>query len=272
MTSTPRSETTSSPRSEPRPAWWGSFEVAEDATARWQIGPLSVYVHRRAREWRVAHLIEGGDARLAHDADVSAPAELTFARYAAVRSTSALALLPMVADRPIVSRPDLAFHLLPDEEVVVWMSVPVWLRITAGSEVAVLLDTPTQPLSDTWFGPDTTTGELCYSSRTSARLDRAELRGYAYRAILRLTVRNLARSAMSIERLKLPLPNLGLWADRDHALWTPGVTVEREPDGTMARVRISEGAPREATDAVRVSAPRAEQPNVVVRALSGWLR
>jgi hypothetical protein len=72
-------------------------------------------------------------------------------------------------------------------------------------------------------------------------------------------IRNQAPTKLEFERIKIPVPNLSIFADTSAHLWTEPVTLERDEDGDFAGLRLGKGAPDEASaagDAVRVGGPR----------------
>jgi hypothetical protein len=116
------------------------------------------------------------------------------------------------------------------------------------------------------------TGELCYASRTNARLHLANLPPRPHRATTRVTLRNGADSELVLERLALPVPHLSLHAGAEARLWTPSVTVERDRDGGLAEVRLEATPPAEAGASELVAPAReADSRNVLVRALEALL-
>ena len=97
--------------------------------------------------------------------------------------------------------------------------------------------------SDTWFGPTTMDGELCYASQTYARLNLENLPIGPHHAITQVTIQNRAESQLLVEQLKLPVPYLALFEASDGLLWTQGITMTRSRDTDMADLQIEKGAP-----------------------------
>jgi hypothetical protein len=114
-------------------------------------------------------------------------------------------------------------------------------------------------LSDTWFGPSTREGELCYSGKTHARHTLAEVPRRAHRAITPLHIRNEAASPLPLDKISLPVPVLSVYGAADASLWTETVTMIRGSDSDMAALRIEHGPPAYVGPVSLVSAPRREQ-------------
>ena len=92
--------------------------------------------------------------------------------------------------------------------------------------------------SDTWFGPSTLEGELCYESKTAVRFNLDNVPRRPHRAISVVRIRNRTDTQLSLERLKIPLPNLSLFGTEDGQLWTESITLERDEDGENATVKL----------------------------------
>lgn len=241
--------------------WWGDYAMSEGEALQWLIGPFRLQVERRALEWRVAHRQEGdveADAlEVAHpmgrdQMDESA----SLARYVFSHTSERLRLAPMLADRPVVTRPLQPFHILPGETVTIYVSSPVWLRMDVGEANRSLLETPLQRPSDTWFGPSTQLGQLCYASQTHCRLYLDEMPIRPHRAVTPVCIRNRARNTLVLERLNLPVDYLALYGTPDGLLWTQGLTMHRESDLDLASVDIDKRPPEQAAGQPLLAPPR----------------
>jgi hypothetical protein len=120
----------------------------------------------------------------------------------------------------------------------------------------LLDELPSLRPSETWFGPSTTEGELCYATRTAGRLHLETLPVLRYRAITRILIRNRAHDALLVERIQLPVQYLSLFQAPNDLLWTQAVTLERGRDGGLAGLHIEDRPPAEAEGAVLIREPR----------------
>jgi len=261
-------------RTTPVARWWGNFPVPPHEGGTWEIGPLRLWIFHDTNEWRVGH--KHSDDPLDGSLELQGrlrrmPAEeVKIHRFASSEKESLLYLLPRVADRPVVSQAENAFHVMPGSEVQVYLSTPVWIEVRANEQT--LVDIPTFRPSDTWFGSNTIEGELCYTSITMVRLDQNILPRRCNRAITCLRIKNRAKDPLVLDRLKLPVPNLSLYVDRTGQLWTQSLSVERAEDGSMAKIKLDQGSPDEAGHTELVSPPRTPVPkNVFVRALDALM-
>jgi hypothetical protein len=169
----------------------------------------------------------------------------------------------------VVIRPRDPLFLLSGQETVMYLSTPLSLRVQVGEPAALLREVAMLRLSDTWFGPSTREGEICYAGRTHARHDLAEVPRRAHRAITPLKIVNHAASVLPLDRISLPVPLLSVYGAADGRLWTEGVSLQRASDSDMATLKIDRSPPAYAGEVVRLAGPR--QPAArggVVRAFS----
>ncbi len=241
--------------------WWGRYDVRMGQTLRWQIGPATLWISRKKLEWTVGR-VEGRDPvdhRLAIAEDSEFPDddgdEIEDTRFAVRGESRTVRLTPALPDRPVIFRAARPFFVPSSKEATLFVSSPLWLRLDVGDTKTELLDVPLQRPSDTWFGPDTLTGELCYASRTSGRLHLEEVPVRPHRAITAVRIINRAESNLPLEKLKVPVPALGLWSSDSGHLWTAGLTLERESDKDQARVRVAD-KPETAAVLEQVAPPR----------------
>lgn len=227
-------------------------------------------------EWRLAWQSHGEEAT---DVEVGGPepaesVEMAgkLLRVVADRIAGRLRVEPRLADRAIVARPETPFRLLPGSEICLYVSTPPWVALVFDGDVGQAVELPVRRLSDTWFGPPTEAGELCYSIRTRARLSRQDIPLECGRVLTKVRIKNSATETLSLERLSLPMPSLSLYADDAGCLWTQRVDAESDREGKTVRFDIGQGPPAEAEGAEALAGPRhASHRNVLVRALDGLL-
>jgi hypothetical protein len=241
--------------------WWGRFEAAVGQGRRWQIGPMSLWLQHLEDEWRAAWEV-GEDPYadglvVAEDAtgtDLLSKSKLK--RFGLAADPDAILLAPALADRPVVVHPEHPFGVPPGESCVLYVNTPMWVQVRTGPERVPLLDMAIFRPSDSWFGPPTHDGELCYASRAFGRMRLEELPSRPHRATTAVKVVNRGKTQLPLERLKLPVDKLPLYQGEDGRLWTPRVVLERAGDDDFALVKLEkqEGVQHSA----RIAAPRVE--------------
>ncbi|MGY6586922.1 MAG: hypothetical protein ACXIUB_01405 [Wenzhouxiangella sp.] len=257
------------------PAWWEQAEIP--VGQQWQVtlGTLELTLARTHDEW-VLHSssLEEDEAsrqpqyRLSKGQPDNPKAE----RFVHSGDGHKVSLQPRLADRPVVIRPRQPVALLSGQQITLYLSTPVWIDIMVGEPPLLLKSLPAQRLSDTWFGPNTREGELCYSGRTHARHDPKDLPDRPHRAITPLTIQNRATSPLPIEKISLPVPWLALYGDQTGRLWTQSVTMTRDSETDLASVRVDSREQADGKTFTRLAEPRqAAQRNNMIRAVSAWL-
>ena len=262
----------------PESAWNRSFGLIEGERRFWQIGPFQLWATALPSEIRLA-LARGDDpleTTLAIEGPNTCrdvPEETDVRRFGFRLPPDSLELVPALADRPVVVSPEAPLMLPPDEEVTVFVSTPLWVRVVAGDRESVLLDEPTHRPSDSWFGPSTMEGELCYASRTNARMNLENLPVRPHRAISVVRVKNGSTTDLNIEKLRLPTPQMSVFVTAKGRYWTEGVTLERHEKDEPAAVRFDQGPPDEAPDATLAAVPRSpSQRGLLTRTFAGILQ
>ena len=173
-----------------------------------------------------------------------------------------------LADRAVVVYPEHPFYVPAGETITLYCSTPLWIRIEAGATRVKLMESAIERPSDTWVGPSTREGELCYATQTTARLDRNSLARHAHRAMTELRIRNAANDMLRLEKVNLSVPYLSIYSGHDGVLWTESVLLERTSSTTIGRLQI--GHPPVASEVDKLTSARltSEPGGVLVRAFS----
>jgi len=253
------------------PGWWGTFTLEPGQVCRWDIDRLQLWIRRAEREWQIARVLSEEDAPRhgAAQLDVAMPESPdALERHVFSKTRGPLRLSPVVADRPVVTSPRMPVYLAQGEKTTLYVGSPLWVRVEAETPAQEILDAPIRRLSDTWFGPTTREGEICYAARTQAILDPANLPSLAAVAITPVAIENRGSETLRVERLKLPVPFLSVHAAPDGQLWTPTVTMVSQKERGMASFDVGQAPPHRLSTR-RVTAAR-EQPEdgLLIRAFS----
>jgi len=263
--------------SAPVSRWWRSYGLPVGTQGRWTLGPLHLGAEHLPGEIRLSWLAVGGwrTDTVAIEHPCAAPPHVAgaeIARFALASQKAELTLRPVLPDRPIVARPSTALWVLGRQRVDLFVSTPLWLEAHLGAAADRLLSMPSVRLSDTWFGPSPRQGELCYSSRTQARLDVTKLPRHPMRAVTRVTINNQGAGPVRVERIKLPTQLLGLYATSDDRFWT--TSIELEPAATEGAARVHLRAPEGLADdrfEVASKPRRLQHANMFERAFSALI-
>lgn len=276
--------------------WWGSVDVPREGVVRVGAGSTRVWVERRRQDWRVFSAPLGDDdehrVERPHPVDRGdLPDSDPRVRFCFADAPERLVIGVAQADRPFVVRPRNAMSISPGERVSLYVRTPAWMvlsverqrprprkgtRPTPDVDVVpqLLTEIPLERPSDTWFGPNTVFGELCYATRTVGLMQRAEIERAPHLVITPLVIENKAADPLRFERVQVPVPQLALYLDGHGDLWTNAVRLTRETSGDLAAVAVESGAP----SAAKGRSERLAEPRVtsgvgnVVRAFSRLLQ
>ncbi|MEZ4699124.1 MAG: hypothetical protein R2834_02240 [Rhodothermales bacterium] len=265
--------------------WWGAFTLDEGGASVWKVGPCTIWVARLANEWRIARYqvndpyqdgAEVGHGRTLDEftafLDEKGDAA-SLNRFGFKVPGTEIHVRPRLADRAMVVQPETPLHILPREEVTLYISTPLWVQFEAGTPRRVLQEFPLYRPSDTWFGASTIEGELCYAGRTAARMRLQDLTARPYRVITPVRVKNRAEDALLLNRFQVLVQYLSIFESANGHLWTQTVTVERVRSGDFAAMKIGAGTPAEAGETRPIERPReAIESNLIFRAFGGLFK
>jgi hypothetical protein len=240
--------------------WWGDFPLTEQQSMCWSIGERQIVIQRQASEWNTWNIeTETENQELLVRAEYTNPElpdQALLGRHLQTTTAASLRVTPALADRSVVTRPNVPLRLLGGEQTLIYVSTPLWLKALTLPGDLCLLDVPFWRPSDSWFGPSTREGEMCYAKHTDARLQIELLERRPHRAITPVFIHNKQREALLIERLNVPVPLLSLYQDTHQGLWTNTINVTREEDDDMIELELEKQAPAEVQDASLVAGPR----------------
>nr|MEE4269987.1 hypothetical protein [Candidatus Krumholzibacteria bacterium] len=244
--------------------WWGPFDFGMDETRLWRLGSLELWVSRFSSEVRVTSrgLSQEDEGPLCAGELVALPdptdhEDLAVVRYGVRESDKRLQIMPATADRAVVVKSEKTFIVPPGGAISAFVSSPLWVRVDLDDPVRPMYAQPTNRPSDTWFGPSTIEGELCYAIRTSVRFNLENLPVRPHRAISVVRILNHGTTPLPLERLRIPLPLLSLFAGNNGRVWTEAITLERNQDDNLADIKLGHAAPTEAGPCTLIAPPRA---------------
>ncbi len=250
--------------------WWGKFSFEVGQSRHWRVGTCEFAVVRQSQDWRIAYRHTDMEWEAETDA-LSVDGETLeifadWARFLSRETENQLVLTPRTMDRPLISRPEHPFQLRPRQEVTIYVSSPVNVVIEADGDSNPLVEFPAVRLSDTWFGPSTREGELCYAAKTMARTALDAAKRQTHRATTALKIVNRAAEPLLVEKISIPLPLLGIY-DAQGDLWTNQLSMIRETDDAFAELEIGSRPPAEAGDCRSLAKPRIDsERSLLVRA------
>lgn len=257
---------------------WQPLSFQHNEAMRADMGPLSLLISRRDEEWRfryrnatepIREVMQIQRAGLDDEIDKSDQIERVATHDTGpVRE---ILLQPLLADRFVSARPENPVTIAPDSYAAMYVTTPLWLRVLRLPERQTLIELPSFRPVDTWLGPPTGEGPLAYASRITGRLNIAHLRLSPMRAITKVTLRNSGSAPLLVPRVLIPAPELRLFIDEEGRHWTNEIVLTRGRDGQLSDITYLSRAPEEAGKTTLVADPRAQQGNVLARAMSSIL-
>jgi hypothetical protein len=256
---------------------WGDRPMpAGRKVQRLDVGPLTLWFKGLANEVWIA--FRRGDGQPAGD-DETPPGDLDWSRWALGATPHHLRLLPVLPDRLIVVKPEHPFTLLRKAEARVYTRLPAWVRVEAveqgRSEGSVLMEIPTEILSDTWWG-DFLTGEMGYWLTTKARRELRPELFEPHMIMSALQLVNRSDDALPVEKLAWRVEHLSTY-DKDGQLWAEETKVYYLGEAEGSDIHMEDKPPAEAAGAREISPARAPQVRGLrartflrLRAFSGW--
>ncbi|MFN3201498.1 MAG: hypothetical protein ACE366_24055 [Bradymonadia bacterium] len=233
--------------------------IEQGQTIRWHLGPLTLELTHRPDDWRVVWWSDKDPTAkvwscAVHDTSTLEPPPDGFhaSRFAAT-DIDEVQITPMLADRPVVVRPDEPLWVPPEGKAIIYVTTPMWCGVHIGG--VQIMELPTYRPSDTWFGPNFREGVLCYAGRTAARMRVEALLGLRYRVATEVIIHNRHSDGLTVERLSLPTDHLAMYRDAG-GLWTESVQAEWAGGTEPLPVRIIPGAPPTITDGVKIGERR----------------
>lgn len=227
----------------------------------WQIGPLNLWINHLAHQWRLSwvHSSDWLDPRVRAIPGAGAeaiPPHATQIHCAFNETREALLFSPALADRPIVTRLQMPLFVLPGENVTLYVISPLWMRVDLAEPSKRLHEIPIFRLSDTWFGPMSSAGSLCYASSAAAFLELREVPLRLHCAITAITIRNTGTTSLRLDRVSVPLPQLSLFYSPRSGFWTDAITMDRGEGDEMATLKLDRQPPADAAPTQFVTGPR----------------
>lgn len=205
--------------------FWEPKTLEAEDSARWTLGPLSLWVRRRRHEWWVYAERDGANDLTMGFSRGRPPKETAaWKRWAFTEGAKTVRMVPVTPNRSVVARPETGLRIPPGNEVVFFVSIPFWLQIWVGEEQRTLLTEETaRVLSNTWFG-EPTEGELCYSLKTGASRSLEGVKRGSYRFVCPLVTTNQSTEELNFQKVCLPVPYLQLYRG-ERRLWSNRISL-----------------------------------------------
>jgi hypothetical protein len=246
-----------------------TITLGEKEIGKIQLGRLVVYITKDIDEIRYAKEYTDTEKN-----------KITYTKHKALRNTDDLEwtrcilgkeyteveLVPVMPDKPVVVRPELAIQVPPKKTTSFFVGIFVWLQVYGvyKSTKVKICEFPTEKLSKTWFG-DNESGEICYILRTQAIRDKDKTMPTFYHATCPVHVTNNSEDMLDFQRICLHVELLTLYSDGQR-LWANAARVLYKGIDQISQINLSNTAPKEARNCSKISGPRmTATPSIVKR-------
>ncbi|MDC8831068.1 DUF432 domain-containing protein [Alteromonas gilva] len=240
--------------------WWGQFTFSPDEIKCWRIGERCIAIKRGLHEWTVWNKQTYPEQSEVVICNCVQPDEnfddVDYQRFMVKQTGDTLIIEPSLADRAMIVRPSKPIIVMPDEEVRLYVSTPMWMTVLLPNREEPMTDIPFWRPSDSWFGSSTMRGDICYAKYTEAKMDRSRLENRSHRAFTTVTIKNDQEDPLSIQRLNLPVPALKLYIDQDQQFWTEQVNIVQRTEHSSPVSHVKQSLPEDPQSMVLVSESR----------------
>ena len=235
---------------------WDKHECVVGRFYTCAIAQLRLWLARNSQGWSVAALHETESVfEPFHEA--AEPEGVEWLRFVTPSETTTVQFVPVLPDRPVVSRPEARIEIAPRHKGRFFVTIPVWVRVQVDLPHHVpLCEFPTRVLSKTWFGHPSEEGEICYALTTRARQELAELTDVEGRAICPLLLENNTHEALAFAQLLLSVRHMSVYQTGDGKLWTNECRLGYTGSFLPASLTFGRTAPDQAKNSRLVSGPR----------------
>jgi len=226
-------------------AVWDRIDISTKQCIAWRFPARSIWVERIDSEWHVLSLSspEGwrGGVRREPVSRAQKPISSLWRHYLH-RQPGAVQPIPVLPDKPVVVRPDRALTLLPGQEALFFLEIPVWFRLcTTVPRQLRIFEEPIAILSKTWFG-DPVNGELCYGLATRLHQGIDSVESTPYNAVCPLSIANESDANLAFEKICLHVENLSAFRG-SRRLWTNRLNVVSTGPEQSTQIEIDRAAP-----------------------------
>lgn len=240
--------------------WWGEFAFNQDETKCWRIGDRFIAIKRSEREWTIWNNESANEINKPVIVNKQKSREsfqdVSFERFMVCQTTDTVHVEPSLADRSIIVRPSKPLVVMPFEKIQLYVSTPIWMTISVPNIETPMSDIPFWRPSDSWFGPSTMSGDICYSKYTDAKVKQEDLEMRSHRASTMVTVTNDQEEPLIIQRLNLPVPSLKTYSNGNGHFWTDQISILQRTEHSKPVSHVKHSPPEDVHTMTQVSESR----------------
>lgn len=238
---------------------WGSQSIIDDNYFLWESPSVRVWFQCKKRTISIGSEYTDNLADQLpqlQDDTVDMPDCLDWHYCVTEKIPSAVTILPVMPDKPVVFNLETPVLLHSGSSTSVYVELRIWLRFIDSSHSGVVIhEIPTVKPHKAWFGPSTTDGKICYWRKEKAAFSHMETSGHPHIAVCPVTVYNRSAETMKLDLIYLPVSRLSVF-DCKEGLSTDRVQVTYTGESEVSSFKVSGKAPPYATSPKLLSSPR----------------
>lgn len=252
------------------------YDLADGKCHYWKIGGLDIYIQAQQEMFFFAldYTDNAGAAKMVINRKAKKPARLIWERWPARGIKKSIRLNPLLPDRAVIARPETPIHIIKGQEENIFISIPLWVSITAGNNKDFTTAAhPVQTLSNTWFG-EPTHGELCYALHTTARQIVSHSEFKTHTVICPVKIINNFSGSLNFKRLCIQTEQLAVY-ESGGRLFSNQVTLVYQGPEKSSKINYSDSAPLQITGAslpaTWVTPPRKKGKSLIHRSFDNFI-
>lgn len=229
---------------------WDLFKIKKSAYFIWQTGQVRLVI-RKEKEDLITVLNkteEDLEPKIAQEKMVDQLTVQCLERgkhSIVVNQCEGVKLTPMLPDLPLVVFPDSPIELVVNTEILIFLHIPVWAKVTplSVSHEPDLYTFPIEKLDRMWVGSPIS-GTMSY--RLKVEIDKTEeAASLPYRIICPVLINNRSKEIFSLENFYIDGANLNLYMSKNQ-LWSSPVAITHFGDRNGVKHYYATKAPSQA--------------------------
>lgn len=245
---------------------WKKYVIDENKVYFWKLGESEFWIKKKYKEWQIATKTNTEQANeIVIAAEVNAPVEVDWKSFIADKNNT-LNIVPALPNLPVVVRPQNSFKLLPNMNVQLYVHIPVWIQLYAGTvkRENLIHEFPSQELSNTWFG-DPDNGVLSYSLNNLVHISiEKEILLRNNEVLCPVRIANEASLPLDFQRLSLLSEFLNIYT-KNNLLYASEIKVKFKGENIVSDINYLQNAPTFIENSKHLALPRNPEKSSVLK-------
>lgn len=240
--------------------FWRKYDL-NNGVYYWQIGNVCFWIKKEGKVWQVANCIQKDVLKEPQMAiEVDDPGNLAWKTFITDDANS-LFILPALPNKPLVLKPINSFILLPSASKQLYVHVPIWVQLYAGStkKENMLTEFCTLELSGSWFG-DTDNGTLAYALPSELQVEHKPELIKPNETLFPIHITNNSSQQLDFQRFLIQFDFISIYQTKGH-LYSNELKVRFKGELNSSDANYANQAPTVAPGAELLCQPRSPERN-----------